>query len=617
VSFAGPAGDITLIGSPIVSPDGTTMTLTVSIPPTPAQTGPRDVTVTNPGVCSPPALPGCLSSTLLGGFQIQLPPAAGFNVTLPTFADNSLYLPSVTQVSLTRLATGACDPTTKVVTPTSVALRATFVTTTGLTPPASVTFTIASSALPGTATNEDCELDPTNPTKDFSIGTASPASQTVVVSDGGGGTYQTTFYSYDWGGKVTITVTGTTPTGVTATGTLTLPVDTDGDNLPDAYETNAALNADQTGTNVLNFQNPDQNGNGATDRDDRFVRDGLSNFEKYRGVYLIGPATGSNGVLSGFQRLGAGVRHLFVRGRGFRDDPAVQSGFCGINATTGAPVADASLSATNPCPALQVGGAFQNMGVAVHNVSGSFTASTELPRMSFVNPTQPTLDMATVIYDGTACKGSEPCDTTSKFGVRQWGNSTLGYTPVFGTATTYGTTTVYKRAVESYFNTRPYQHRTNDPSRVVTAPDGTPMLAPITIVGDSSASGSDNGLADSGEATISGQLSGDTYVAGSFSQQLSALDTNNDGCVELPTAADPTTLARCTPSADTATSPSATKQQVVRSVVTHELGHGTGINTHTADSTDIMYLSTINYTRDGHLSATAAGLVQIHNKGLQ
>src|SRR5204863_11886 len=163
----------------------------------------------------------------------------------------------------------------------------------------------ASSALPGTATNEDCELDPTNPTKDFSVGAASPASQTVVVSDGGGGIYQTTLYSYDWGGKVTITVTGTTPTGVAATGTLALPVD---------------------------------------------------------------------------------------------------------------------------------------------NVSGSFTASTELPRMSFVNPTQPTLDMATVIYDGTACKGSEPCDTTSKFGVRQWGNSTLGYTPVFGTATTYGTTTVYKRA---------------------------------------------------------------------------------------------------------------------------------------------------------------------------
>src|SRR5207249_3229579 len=160
-----------------------------------------------------------------------------------------------------------------------------------------------------------------------------------------------------------------------------------------------------------------------------------------------------------------------------------------------------------------------------------------------------------VIYDGTACKGSEPCDTTSKFGVRQWGNSTLGYTPVFGTATTYGTTTVYKRAVESYFNTRPYQHRINDPARVVTAPDGTPMLAPITKVGDSSSTGADNGLIDSGDGTVSGQLAGDVYVAGSFIQQLSALDANNDGCIEMPTVADPTTIARCNPTADSAEAP--------------------------------------------------------------
>ena len=143
------------------------------------------------------------------------------------------------------------------------------------------------------------------------------------------------------------------------------------------------------------------------------------------------------------------------------------------------------------------------------------------------------------------------------------------------------------------------------------------MLAPITVVGDSSTSGADNGLADSGEATISGQLAGDTYIAGSFSQHLSAFDVNNDGCVELPTVADPTTISRCTPNTDTAAVPSATKQQVVRSVITHELGHGTGVNTHTGDSTDIMYLSTINFTRDGHFSSAAAGLIQIHNKGQQ
>jgi len=599
-----------------VAPDGKTITLMVSLAAAPQQSSPRDVTVTNPGVCSPPALSGCLSSTITGGLQVQPPPPASFVITLPDFPDSSTYLPSITQVSFARLATGACDPTTKVVTPTSVRLQAQFVTSVGLTPPGNVTFSIAPSALAGTATNENCELDPANPAKDFSIGTANLASQQVTVPDSGGGVYQTTLFSYDWGGKVTVTVTGITA-GVTATKSQLFPVDTDGDDLPDAYEKNAALNADVTGANVLNFQNPDQNANGVRDRDDRFAKDGLSNFEKYRGVYLVGPIAAGSGALSGFQRLGAGFRHFFVRGRGFRDDPAVPAGFCGINPVTGAPVADATLSSDNPCPAFQIGAAFLSIGVAVHNVTSSFTASTELPRASFITPAQSTLDMATVVYDGVNCKGSEPCDTISKFGVRQWGNSTLGYTTPNGTATTYGLSTIYKRAIECYFNCRPYQHRLNDPTRVVTAPDGTAMLAPITKVGDSSSSGADNGLVDSGEGTVNAQLAGDTYIAGSFSQQLSALDVNSDGCIELPTVADPTTIARCTPSADTAAAPSATKQEVARSVVTHEMGHLAGIAVHTGDPTDVMYQSTINFTRDGHFSDTAAGLVQIHNKGLQ
>jgi hypothetical protein len=74
-------------------------------------------------------------------------------------------------------------------------------------------------------------------------------------------------------------------------------------------------------------------------------------------------------------------------------------------------------------------------------------------------------------------------------------------------------------------------------------------------------------------------------------------------------------LARCTPTAFSADSPQATKQQVVRSLITHELGHAAGVNTHTTDATDIMYQSTINWIRDGHFSSTAAGLLQIHNKG--
>ena len=435
-----------------------------------------------------------------------------------------------------------------------------------------------------------------------------------MVQDSGGGLYQTTLYSYDWGGKVTITVTGSTA-GVNASASRAYPIDSDGDDLPDWYE--ASQSADQNNVNVLNPQNPDQNGNAVKDRDDRFALDGLTNFEKFRGVYLVGPAPSTAGAFSGFLRLGAGFRHMFVRGRGFRDDPAVPAGFCGINPGTGAPVPDATLSPTNVCPAFQVGDAFRSIGVAVHNVSGSFTATTELPRVSLVNPLQATLDLAVVIYDGVNCKGTEPCDTTSKFGVRQWVTSTVGYTTPNGTATAYGVSTVYKRAIECFFNCHPYEHRTNDPARVVAAPGGTPMLAPITRVGDSGTGVADNGLADGGEATINGVLAGDTYIPGSFNRQLTTLDVNNDGCIEQPTAADPTTLARCVPTADKADAPSATKQQVVRSIVTHEMGHLAGITAHTSDPTDIMYLSTINYTRADHFSSQAAGLVQIHNKGLQ
>src|SRR5262249_35605137 len=160
-----------------------------------------------------------------------------------------------------------------------VKLQANFVTGTGLTPPASVTFTIASSAIPGTATNEDCEVDPTNPTKDFSIGTPAVTSQQVVVADSGGWESRARPATEDWGGKVTITVAGSVG-GVTVTSSLLLPVDTDGDDLPDAYEKNTVgILFGQNG--VLNYLNPDQNGNGVKDRDDRFVKDGLSNFEKY------------------------------------------------------------------------------------------------------------------------------------------------------------------------------------------------------------------------------------------------------------------------------------------------------------------------------------------------
>lgn len=589
-----------------------------------APLGLRDVTVTNPDIS------GGGSSTLPGAFEVKEPVVAGLELSLPAFASVSTYLPTVDGVLVTLDSTGRC--TAKTVTPTPVTLRAQFTTTLSSLPtaPGSVTFTLTSSAFAGTATNEDCELGAA-PTEDFSIGTASVTSQQVTVLAVSTGVYETTLYSYDWGGTVRVGVSGTMTladgvTTQTVSGTLKLPVDVDDDRLPDVIEDNAALNANAAGVNVLNRLNPDQNGNGTRDGDDRFARDGLSNFEKYRGVYLQGPATPSTGTVTGAMtgpasvlRLGAGMRHLFVRGRGFGNDPFIPASHCGINPSNGAPVPDATLSTTNPCPPFEVGGAFAAVGVKINDVTASFTSTTVFPRRSLANPSIPTLDMATVLYDGVNCSGGEACDHTSKFGVRQWEFPTLGFS-AFGTATAYSTDTrVFKRAVEGYFRDKPYEHRTNDPARVVLAPDGRPMLAPITLVGDSSSRGADNGIVDSREATVAGQLAGDTYIAGSFNLQLSAMDVTNDGCVELPFVSDPTTLpAACDPTAFTANpGPQATKRQVARSLTTHELGHAVGINIHTSDSGDIMYQYSINWTRDGHFSQSAADLIQIHNKGLQ
>src|SRR5439155_10597518 len=108
VVFGGPASDVTAVGAQTVSPDGNSITLTVSVPPTPQLSGARDVTVINPGVCTAPALPDCLTSKLTGGLVVQAPPAATFTISLPDFADQSTYLPSVGGVSMTRLASGAC-----------------------------------------------------------------------------------------------------------------------------------------------------------------------------------------------------------------------------------------------------------------------------------------------------------------------------------------------------------------------------------------------------------------------------------------------------------------------------------------------------------------------------
>jgi hypothetical protein len=284
-------------------------------------------------------------------------------------------------------------------------------------------------------------------------------------------------------------------------------------------------------------------------------------------------------------------------------------------------------------------------------VSGAFNVAgtTSVPRTSFDPATavgKPLLDVLTVIYDGTSCKGGELCDFTGKMGVRNWTFPTLAYSSFPTTNASgervYGVPTIYKRAVNAYFGNRPYQHRTNRTSAGavagVSATDSRPMLAPITKtqVGDFS---NDNGVYDSKKSELlgtDGALWGDTYMPGYYGRafdpttkvtppgmSLSAMDVTNDGCVELPFVTDPSGVdllggkldVRCAATGPQARYPQATKQQVLRFLVTHELGHATGITSHTTLSGDVMYQYSINWVRDLNFSATAAGMITITNGG--
>jgi hypothetical protein len=240
-----------------------------------------------------------------------------------------------------------------------------------------------------------------------------------------------------------------------------------------------------------------------------------------------------------------------------------------------------------------------------------------------VTPSTPTLDMATVTYDAFNCATNSPCDHTGKTGIRQWQFPTLGFS-TFGTGTTYGDARVFARAVKGYFLDRPYRHKEDDTGRfipIANSPHGLPMLSPITNVCDNLSAGADNGLADSGECTtVVNNVAvpgGDVFAPGVFTADLTVMDVNNDGCVELPFAPDPTTLPLCDKAAGTGEFGQATLQQVVRSLTTHELGHAAGINVHTTDAADLMYQYTINWSRDATFSPAAAQLIQIHNTGLQ
>ena len=567
--------------------------------------GVRAVTVTNP------ASAGGAAVTLAGGFQVTGPAPASLTLTLRepgSGADvTATYLPSVGPVSVTLDNLGRCNAATKLVTPVPVTVRAQFVGSG--TPPASVVFAlIATSRLRGTSHNDDC--DDATPRHDLSFSNANTTVQTTAPVAGVGGVFTTTLFAWDWGASATIEVTGGS-----VKGTLRVPRDDDNDGLPNALE----LDASVVGTpGVVSAASADTDGNAVTDGNDKSARDGLTNFEKYRGIYFVGPASGQTGAFTTHRRLPLARRNLFARGVAWGNDPRLPNAHCGIDPQTGAFTPDPTVSPTSPCPPFELGPAFENAGLRVWDVTASFTGSptgllTQLPTRSLVNGTTPILDVAAVLLDGVGCNGGENCDALTKVGPRDFSHGTGGFA-TFGTASEYGSGRVFQRALNAQFRRRPYDHRTGDPTRVVLAPDGTPWLVPLGLACDTN----DDGILNAGECRVNNQHPTDTFVIGSQSEDLTAYDCNNNQLIELPRCADPSVLPFAVdPNASSGPFPQATKRQAGRHYASHELAHMLGVNIHTTDPTDLMYEYENSFTRDGALSPAAAALIQIHNGGKQ
>src|SRR5262249_9574034 len=156
-----------------------------------------------------------------------------------------------------------------------------------------------------------------------------------------------------------------------------------------------------------------------------------------------------------------------------------------------------------------------------------------------------------------------------------------------------------------------------DPTRVVTDVAGNALLAPLTIVADNSSKGPDDGIVQSELVDGTGKLLGDTYIPNSYVKDFTVFDTNKDSCTELPLVTDPTTLPRCTdPTAAASVSPQATRQQVVRLMITHEVGHMIGASIyHYTDPLSVEYQYTNNWDRDNLFGSLASPDLRIHNRG--
>jgi len=447
-----------------------------------------------------------------------------------------------------------------------------------------------------------------------------PAPDYSVTSNSGG---QVTLTCNDFGGTITFHADVEFTDGAqnyTLTNQLVkLPRDTDGDGIADAWE------MAQFGT--LNYGPLDGGPSDATANN--LDKDGLTNFDEYRGFkwgrLVINDGsygqcsvtssrncstnapcpTGETCVPYGYQTV-AYVPELDSNdGKAkivhFRTNPNKRDLFVKYRTYDG----------NYP---FAIGEAYFKEGIDVYAID-------ESKAIAFFGGTgqgERKIDALLITNDSTNTFNNES-PNLYKRNIRDWTFKVLGQSG-FGNSTAYGSAFIYQKVLYAYFSDRPYKDSTTLQGTTLSGPWGIAngRLDPISKVEDAN----DNGKKNSGEdKNGNGLLDGDYPVpvtAGNagppwlYNQDLSPFNINknfynndtNRPLVELPVASDP---GNVNPAFEF------TREQVLKHVTTHEIGHAVGVSVENADSTCVMYQYSTNWIRDNHFSSGAAGLIRIHN----
>jgi hypothetical protein len=367
--------------------------------------------------------------------------------------------------------------------------------------------------------------------------------------------------SRDFGGSITIhaeAVNGSIKND------FTLPKDSNGDGVPDAWQMTAFGSL----------------GHKAGDDPDG---DGLTNFEEYRGFMwgaLVRVEPNTNYKTPAY---------VFDTVKYFRTNPTRKDLF----------VKFSNYDSNYP---FAVGAAFYNAGVDVHAVACAVDTQGKCITTGNLEYTGQPIGVVWVNNETTRNYGLEDGHIVKR-GIRDCAWSTKGFSMI-GNATTYGSgTTTYQNALYYYFNDRPYKDGFTLSGTTWTGPANN-KLDPIIKVEDQNDSGINEKSAGKWETGCDGcPFKSDVVVSGSYNQQLTAFDIDNNGLVELPLASDPNSIDR---------NYEYTKAQVLKHSITHEMGHSVGMG-HNSDSTCVMYEYSNNWSRDGKFSNYAIGQMSIHN----